>query len=436
MYKRTPFLKHVTHCLIFVILIMMYGCAPTLEKFRTPFIEGEFDRAEEIGRRVKDSYDRSFALDMIDWANLLLYEAENGHLNFENAKYDTATTHYLNVIVMEGEVNPEWIPDTLNQQISKCRENYAEILFSQLSDLLSKKLYHDIMETKPDFERYVAQNAGRYDDLISLYDEAEDSIHQVETIIKEGDSEFELGIFENAISKYEEALTKGPEYAEILHLKISNCELKMQQIVYEQMEAGEAEMDKNNPDAAEKHFNKVKEITTKYPKLSVNTEKLERYLTNAAAMKEEIRKKEAYEEAVRVDKRENGEWLGPFVIDKSRRGQEISAKGHGELNPANTAKWQGKTLIPDNDIVFFEIEANEGIKAKMFNRPGTVESSQNLIEINFYHKGLRLWRTGDDYGKAWKDGKEKGRYFIQLTNSEPNAVEYHVECLIYDSIDR
>ena len=93
-------------------------------------------------------------------------------------------------------------------------------------------------------------------------------------------------------------------------------------------------------------------------------------------------------------------------------------------------------MIPDNDIVFYEIETNEGVKTKMFNRPGTVESNQDLIEVNFYHKGLRLWRTGDDYGKAWKVGEEKGRYFIQLTNSEPNAVEYRVECLIYDSIDR
>lgn len=436
MSKRTQFLKHVTHCLIFVILIMIYGCAPTLEKFRTPFIEGDFNRAEEIGNKVKPPNDRSFALDMIDWVHFLLLEAENGHLNFENGKYDTASTHYINVIVMESEVNPEWIPDTLKQQISLCRENYAEILFSQLSDLLSKKLYHDIMETKPDFERYVALNAGHYDDLVFLYDEAEDSIHQVETIIKEGDSEFESGIFEDAINKYREALDKGPEYAEILNLKISNCELRMQQIVYEQMEAGEAEMDNNNPDAAVEHFNKVKEIITKHPKLSVNTEKLERYLANAAAMKEEIRKKEAYEEAARADKRANGEWLGPFVIDKSRRGEEISAKGQGELKPTITVKWQGKTLIPDNDIVFFEIESNEGIKTKMFNRPGTVESSQDLIEIDFFYKGLRLWRTGDDYGKAWKVGEEKGRYFIQLTNSEPNTVEYHVECLIYDSIDR
>ena len=436
MYKRTSFLKHVTHCLILVILIMIWGCAPTLEKFRTPFIGGEFDRAEEIGQKVKDPYNRSFALDMVNWAHLLLDEAEKGHLNYENGKYDTAKTHYINVVNLEDEVDPEWIPDTLKRQISICRENYAEILFSQLSDLLSKKLYHDIMETKPDFERYVAQNVQRYDNLVSLYNEAENSIHQVEAIIKEGDSEFESGIFENAINKYKEALDKGPEYAEILNLKISNCELRMQQIVYEQMEAGEAEMDNNNPDAAEKHFNRVKEIITKHPNLSVKTEKLERYLATAAAMKEEIRKKEAYEEAVRADKRANGEWLGPFVIDKSRRGQEISAKGQGELNPANTTKWQGKTLIPDNDIVFYEIETNEGVKTKMFNRPGTVESNQDLIEVNFYHKGLRLWRTGDDYGKAWKVGEEKGRYFIQLTNSEPNAVEYRVECLIYDSIDR
>ena len=37
---------------------------------------------------------------------------------------------------------------------------------------------------------------------------------------------------------------------------------------------------------------------------------------------------------------------------------------------------------------------------------------------------------------TWKDGKEKGSYYIQLTNSEQHKVPYNVECVIYDSIDR
>ncbi|KPL06469.1 hypothetical protein AMJ86_08415, partial [bacterium SM23_57] len=345
-------------------------------------------------------------------------------------------THYANAIEIGDGIDGEWTPDTLKQVISECRGSYAEILYGQLTDLMTKKLYRVIDDTRSDFDHYVTQNEVRYSDLISLYNEVEKNTREIESMIQDGDSQFDSGSYENALATYKGALEKGPEYADTIRPKISNCESKMQQLVDEQMRIGEVEIEKNNPDAATRHFNKAKEIVAKNPQLALDTVKLDRYLVNAAAMKEEIKQKKAHEEAVRADKRENGEWLGPFVIDKSRRGQEISAKGHGELNPAAAAKWQGKTLIPDNDIVFFEIEANEGIKVNMFNRPGVVDPGQDLVEINFYHKGLMLWRTGDDYGKAWKYDQEKGRYIIQVTNSEPDAVPYNVECVIYDSIDR
>lgn len=436
MKNGITFVRYISRFLVFAFLSVIISCAPTLEKFRTPYLQGEFDRAEKIGKKVKGAEDRSFAIDMIEKTYLLLKEAEDGRLNHENGNYDVAITHFANAIEIGDGIDAEWTPDTLKFVISECRGGYAEILYGQLTELMAKKLYGVVDDTRSDFDHYVTPNEIRYNELESLYEEAEKNTQEIESMIQEGDSQFDLGKYESAIATYKGALEKGPEYADTIHPKISDCESKLQQIVDDQMRIGGVEIEKNNPDAAMEHFDKAKEIAAKNPQLTLDTVKLDRYLANAAAMKEEIERKKAHEEAVQADKRENGEWMGPFVIDKSRRGQEISAKGHGELDPAATAKWQGKNLIPDNDIVFFEIEAIEGIKVNMFNRPGVTDPALDLIEINFYHKGSMLWRTGDDYGKAWKYDQEKGRYIIQVANSGPNAVPYTVECVIYDSIDR
>jgi tetratricopeptide (TPR) repeat protein len=434
--RGIPFARYLSCGLILILFCMIMGCAPTLEKFRTPYLQGDFGHAEKIGKKVKSPEDRTFALEMLDKTYALLNEAESGRLNYDGGKYPEAMAHFVKVIEIGEGFNPDWTPDTLKQVISTCRSNYAQILYLQLSELMTKKSYSAIKETRPNFDRYVTENEGRHNDLVSLYRQAEDSILQIESMIQEGDSLFGLGKYESAIISYQRALEMGPDYAETIYSKISKCESEMQKLVDEQVRKGEDEIDKNNPDTAIRHFNNAKEMAARNPKLNLDKTMVDRYLANAAAMKEEIRRKKAQEEAVKADKKENGEWLGPFVIDKSRRGQVISAKSHGELNPGGTTKWQGKMLIPDNDIVFFEIETNEGIQVNMLNRPGTEGPTQDQIEVNYRIKGLELWRTSDDYGKAWKEGNEIGRYILLLTNQEPSAVPYNVECVIYDSIDR
>jgi tetratricopeptide (TPR) repeat protein len=431
-----PLARYLSFGLTLILFSMIIGCAPTLEKFRTPYLRGDFADAEKIGKKVKGPEDRSFALEILDKTHLLLNEAESGHLNYDRGDNAKAITHYAKAIEIGEGFDPNWTPDTLKKVVSTCRRDYAEILYLQLSDLMTKKSYNAIKETRPKFERYVTSREGRYDDLLSIYRQAKDNILEIESMIQEGDSLYGLNKYESAIISYQGALEKGPDYAETIRSKISKCESEMQRLVDEQMHKGEVEINKNNPDTAIRHFNNAKEMAARNPKLILDKTMVDRYLANATAMKEEMKRKKAQEEAVKADKLENGEWLGPFVIDKSRRGQVISAKGHGELNPWGTAKWQGKMLIPDNDIVFFEIETNEGIKVNMFNRPGTVDPTQDQIEVNYRLEELQLWRTGDDYGKAWKEGNEIGRYILLLSNSEPNTVPYNVECVIYDSIDR
>lgn len=231
-----------------------YQEALTIKKEQYP--QNKIDEIEGILEDLANKKEKEAALE----ANYKALIAEADNL-FDNKSYEEAKDKYLKAIGLKNETYPnnrvkeienilaeiqkQKDQEELAKEAERKKREYYESLIAQADAELdnqelekAKKTYTDASNVLPE-ESYPKEKLKEIDDLIKKREEALKNKEQIDenysSLILEADKYFDAQKFENAISKYQEALTLKPneqypkEQIEKARLKIKELEEKKKQ---------------------------------------------------------------------------------------------------------------------------------------------------------------------------------------------------------------